>query len=52
VHRAFLDHSVVVLEGIDLSAIVPGRYELICFPLRLRGLGGVPCRAVLRDLVG
>jgi arylformamidase len=52
VHRAFLDHSVVVLEGIDLSAIVPGRYELICFPLRLRGLDGAPCRAVLRDLVG
>ena len=50
VHRAFLDHGVVLLEGIDLSEIVPGRYELICFPLRLRGLDGAPCRAVLRDL--
>lgn len=50
VHRAFLDHGVVLLEGVDLSAIVPGRYELICFPLRLRGLDGAPCRAVLRDL--
>jgi len=51
VHRAFLDHGVIVLEGIDLAAIVPGRYELMCFPLRLRGLDGAPCRAVLRDLV-
>jgi arylformamidase len=50
VHRAFLDHGVVLLEGIDLSAIVPGRYELICFPLRLHGSDGAPCRAVLRDL--
>ena len=50
VHRAFLDRGVVLLEGIDLSEIVPGRYELICFPLRLRGLDGAPCRAVLRDL--
>jgi arylformamidase len=50
VHRAFLDHGVVLLEGVDLSEIVPGRYELICFPLRLRGLDGAPCRAVLRDL--
>jgi arylformamidase len=50
VHRAFLDHGVVCLEGVDLSEIVPGRYELICFPLRLRGLDGAPCRAVLRDL--
>ena len=41
-----------VLEGVDLSEIAPGRYELICFPLRLRGLDGAPCRAVLRDLAG
>src|SRR2546422_4637017 len=40
VHRAFLDHGVVLLEGVDLSAIAPGRYELICFPLRHRGLDG------------
>ena len=50
VHRAFLEHGVVLLEGIDLSEIVPGHYELLCFPLRLRGLDGAPCRAVLRDL--
>jgi arylformamidase len=52
VHRAFLDHGVVLLEGVDLSEIAPGRYELMCFPLRLRGLDGAPCRAVLRDLAG
>jgi arylformamidase len=50
VHRAFLDRGVILLEGIDLSAVPPGRYELICFPLRLRGSDGAPCRAVLRDL--
>jgi arylformamidase len=50
VHRAFLDHGVILLEGIDLSDVRPGRYELICFPLRLRGSDGAPCRAVLRDL--
>jgi arylformamidase len=50
VHRAFLDRGVALLEGIDLSAINPGRYELICFPLRIRGVDGAPCRAVLRDL--
>ena len=50
VHRAFLDHGVVLLEGVDLADIVPGRYELICFPLRLRGSDGAPCRAVLLDL--
>ncbi|MGH8056300.1 MAG: cyclase family protein [Candidatus Entotheonellia bacterium] len=50
VHRAFLDPGVVLLEGIDLSEVPPGRYELICVPLRLRCADGAPCRAVLRDL--
>ena len=50
VHRAFLDHGVVLLEGVDLSQVLPGRYELICFPIRLQGSDGAPCRAVLRDL--
>jgi arylformamidase len=50
VHRAFLDRGVILLEGIDLGEVAPGRYELICFPLRLRGSDGAPCRAVLRDL--
>src|SRR3989475_7435240 len=42
VHRAFLDHGLVLLEGVDLSQVAPGRYELICFPLRLRGVDGAP----------
>jgi arylformamidase len=50
VHRAFLDHGVALLEGVDLSDVMPGRYELICFPIKLSGSDGAPCRAVLRDL--
>lgn len=50
VHRAFLDHGVILLEGVDLSLISPGRYELICFPVRIAGADGAPCRAVLREL--
>ena len=50
VHRAFLDHGVVLLEGIDLSKVTPGHYELICLPIPLGDSDGAPCRAVLRDL--
>lgn len=50
VHRAFLDHGVIVLEGVDLSAVPPGRYELICPPVKLAGSDGAPCRALLREL--
>ena len=50
VHRAFLDHGVILLEGVDLSAVPPGRYELFCPPVKLAGSDGAPCRAVLREL--
>ncbi len=50
VHRAFLDHGVILLEGIDLSEVAPGRYELMCLPIPLMDSDGAPCRAVLRDL--
>ena len=50
VHRAFLDRGVVLLEGIDLSAVPAGRYELICLPVKIAGADGAPCRAALREL--
>ena len=50
VHRAFLDRGVILLEGVDLSAVPPGRYELFCPPVKLAGSDGAPCRAVLREL--
>jgi arylformamidase len=50
VHRAFLDHGVILLEGVDLSEVPPGRYELFCPPVKLAGSDGAPCRAVLREI--
>jgi len=37
VHRILLAAGVWILEGLNLSAVRPGRYELICLPLRLAG---------------
>ena len=50
VHRAFSDHGVVLLEGIDLSHVASGRYELMCLPIQIGNNDGAPCGAVLRDL--
>ena len=46
-HRVLLEAGVVILEGLDLSAVDPGPYRLICLPLRLAGAEGAPARAVL-----
>jgi len=50
-HLALLDVPIVALEGLDLRAIEPGPYELICLPMHLAdGSDGAPARVVLRDL--
>jgi arylformamidase len=46
-HRTLLGKDVVIVEGLDLSAISPGKYDLYCLPLRLAGLDGAPARAIL-----
>lgn len=48
VHRALLDASVAILEGLDLDGVEAGEYELAALPLRIPdGIDGAPARAVL-----
>jgi len=47
VHRVLLAKEICLLEGIDLSAVSSGKYEIICFPLKLVGREAAPARAVL-----
>jgi len=48
VHRMLLGAGVLILEDIDLSLVTPGRYRLVCLPLKIAHADGAPCRAVLR----
>jgi arylformamidase len=46
-HRALLGSGAAVVEGLDLRAVEPGGYRLVCLPLKLVGSDGGPARAVL-----
>jgi RpiB/LacA/LacB family sugar-phosphate isomerase len=46
-HRELLGAGVVAVEGLDLRAVEPGHYQLVCLPLRLEGSDGAPARAIL-----
>ncbi len=46
-HRTLLEAGVVILEGLDLRAVKPGAYQLICLPLLIEGSEGAPARALL-----
>ncbi len=50
VHRALLKAGIWIIEGLNLSSARPGRYTLICLPLKVAGGDGAPARAVLRKL--
>jgi arylformamidase len=48
-HRALLSAGVIVVEGLDLSAVTPGNYGLYCLPLKLVGSDGAPARVILTE---
>lgn len=46
-HQILLGAEVVVIEGLNLTAVAPGTYTLICLPVKLKDIEGAPARAVL-----
>ena len=47
VHRELLGKGCIIIELLDLSAVLEGEYNMIALPLRLEGLDGSPARVVL-----
>lgn len=48
-HHTLLPEGVIIVEGLDLRGVPPGRsYELICLPIKVAAGDGAPVRAVLR----
>jgi arylformamidase len=50
VHRVLLAAGVVIVEGVDLTGVPEGDYELLCLPLNLQNTDGAPARVVLRTI--
>lgn len=49
VHRKLCGAGVIIIEGLNLSEVPEGEYELLCMPLKLRGADGAPARVALRS---
>jgi arylformamidase len=47
-HVALLGKGVWIVEGLNLSGIEAGDYELVCLPLKWANCEGAPARAILR----
>jgi arylformamidase len=48
-HQTLLRKGIVLLEGLNLSQVQPGRYDLYCLPLKIAKSDGAPARVVLID---
>ncbi len=49
-HHALQRNGILILEGLDLSGVPDGLYELTAYPLKIRDGDGSPVRAVLRSV--
>jgi len=47
-HHILLGAEVWIIEGLDLSKIKPGNYDLLCLPIKFAKGDGAPSRCLLR----
>ena len=48
IHNELHKCNIMILEGLDLSSVEEGEYELISLPLKLDAADGSPVRAILK----
>ena len=48
-HQVLLGAGVWIIEGLNLTKVRPGKYDLICLPVKIRGSDGAPARAILKS---
>lgn len=48
-HFVLLEQNVVILEGLNLSRVPPGIYQMVALPLNLQDVDGAPTRVILQD---
>jgi arylformamidase len=46
-HKVLLSRDIILLEGIDLSTVPEGIYQIFCLPINLVGSEGAPARVIL-----
>ena len=49
VHQILLKAEIVIIEGLNLTDVPAGNYRLICLPMKVKDVDGIPARVVLED---
>jgi len=48
-HFVLLERNVVIIVGLNLNSVKPGRYQMVALPLNLKDADGAPTRVILVD---
>jgi arylformamidase len=48
VHRMLLGAGILIIEGLDLTEALPGRYHMICLPMKILDSDGAPARVIVK----
>jgi arylformamidase len=51
-HVALMKAGIWIIEGLDLTRVHPGRYELLALPLKITGCDGAPARVLMKRTRG
>ena len=46
-HKTIFNANMLIIEGLRLSQVASGNYNLVCLPLHVLGADGAPARAIL-----
>lgn len=49
VHKTLLENGIIIIENLNLSHVLRGKYTLCGFPLKIQGAEAAPARVVLID---
>jgi arylformamidase len=47
-HQILLGNEIWIIEGLNLTGVNAGNYNLICLPLKLKETEGSPVRAIIQ----
>ena len=47
-HHILLGAEVWIIEGLDLSKVKPGNYDMLCLPIKYHARDGAPARCLIR----
>ena len=49
-HQILLGNEIWIIEGLNLTGVSAGNYNLICLPLKLKDTEGSPVRAIIQPI--